>query len=328
MGHARVDPGSSYLLAHERLTEPSAETVTAKIVEVVSYPFLIILGCGLYAFLVWSEVDAVISAGASVSVSLGLITLYEMWLPYRPEWRPTFADIRGDLTAMLIAKVLLPVVLLATVSAAVIAIMESNLVVSNLWPHHLPIVVQIAMLLLVAEFIQYWQHRAAHKLVFIWRFHAVHHSPHRLYSLRALRFHPFDETTKHIVDVLPFAALAVAPEVLYGHFIVIAITGFFQHANCRVRLGPLNYVVNGPELHRWHHSELVQESDHNYGKALIIWDVIFKTRFLPQGRDVGPIGLVNRSYPMGYLRQMVAPFIHDLDKQSPVKLAEGGSVKR
>ena len=299
--------------------------VTAKIVEVVSYPFLIILGCGLYTFLVWSEVDAVISAGASVSVSLGLITLYEMWLPYRPEWRPAFADIWDDITAMLIVKVLLPIVLLATVSAA---IRDSNLVVFSLWPHDLPIVVQVAVLLLVTEFLQYWQHRAVHKLVFMWRFHAVHHSPQRLYSLKAVRFHPFDETIKHIIDTMPFVVMAVASEVIFGQFVIIAITGFFQHSNCRVKLGPLNYVVNGPELHRWHHSEFVEESDSNFGTVLIIWDVIFKTRFLPQSRDVGPIGLVNRSYPMGYLRQMVAPFIRDLDKQSPVKFTEGGSVKR
>lgn len=325
MGPVRVGPASSSLLSHNRLTGPSAVTLTARIVEVASYPFLIILGCGLYFLLVWSEVGAVISAGISVSVSLGLITLHEIRFPYRPEWKPTFADVRGDIAFMFMVKILLPLILLATVSTAV---RDSGLVFSNPWPHDLPIAVQVAMMLLIVELVHYWYHRASHKLVFIWRFHAVHHSPHRLYSLRALRFHPFDETMKHIVDVLPFVALAVVPEVVYGHFVVVAITGFFQHSNCRVKLGPLNYVINGPELHRWHHSELVQESDHNYGNALIIWDVIFKTRFLPQGRDVGPIGLVNRSYPMGYLRQMVTPFIRDLDKRPPMELAEDGSVKR
>ena len=110
---------------------------------------------------------------------------------------------------------------------------------------------------------------------------------------------------------------------------IVAITGFFQHSNCRVKLGPLNYVVNGPELHRWHHSEFIEESDHNYGNALIVWDVIFKTRFLPEGRDVGLIGLMNRSYPMGYLRQMATPFIRGMDKRSLVESAEvGGAVGR
>ena len=317
----KVDPGSSSLPSRKRLTGPSAETITAKIVEVASYPFLMILGCGLYFFLVWAEVNAVISAGISVSISLGLITLHEMWLPYRPEWKPTFVDVRGDITFMFTVKILLPLVLLASVSTA---IRDSSLVFSNPWPHDLPIAVQVVMMLLAVEFLHYWYHRASHELIFIWRFHAVHHSPHRLYSLRAVRFHPFDETMKHIIDVLPFAVMAVAPEVMYGHFIVVAITGFFQHSNCRVRLGPLNYVVNGPELHRWHHSEFVEESDHNYGNALIIWDVIFKTRFLRKGRDVGPIGLVNRNYPMGYLRQMVTPFIRDLDKRLLAEPAEVG----
>lgn len=319
----KVDPGSSSLPSRQRLTEPSAETITAKIVEMASYPFLIILGCGLYFFLVRAEVNTVVSAGIVASISLGLITLHEMRLPYRPEWKPALADVRGDITFMFMVKILLPVVLLATVSTV---IRDSGIIFSNLWPHDLPIAVQVVMMLLAVELLHYWYHRASHELIFIWRFHAVHHSPHRLYSLRAVRFHPFDETMKHIVDVLPFVVLAVAPEVMYGHFIVVAITGFFQHSNCRVRLGPLNYVVNGPELHRWHHSEFVEESNHNYGNALIIWDVVFKTRFLPKGRDVGPIGLVNRSYPMGYLRQMVTPFIRDLDKRLLTGSAEVGGA--
>ena len=297
-----------------------------KIVEVASYPVSMIIGCGLYFLLSWADVDAVISAGISCSVSLVLIMLHEITLPYRPEWKPALADIFGDLVFMFTVKILLPLLLLVAVSAA---IRESGLSFDALWPHGLPIPVQVIMMLLVIEFMHYWYHRASHKLEFIWRFHAVHHSPHRLYSLRAVRFHPFDETLKYIVDVSPFIILSVASEAVYGHFMIVAITGFFQHSNCRVKLGPLNYVVNGPELHRWHHSEFIEESDHNYGNALIVWDVIFKTRFLPQGRDVGLIGLMNRSYPMGYLRQMATPFIRGLDKRPLVGPAEvGGAVGR
>ena len=285
-------------------------TVTAKIVEAISYPFSMILGCGLYFFLVWLEVHPIISAGISGSVILGLVMLHEMWFPYRSEWKPTLADIRGDLPFIFMVKILFPILLFFSVSAVI-----RDLVSVDIWPHDLPIIVQVIIMMLAFEFLTYWYHFAAHKFVLIWRFHAIHHSPRQLYSLRAVRFHPFDELIKYIVDVLPFAVLAVAPEVVYGHFIVVAITGFFQHSNCRVKLGPLNYVVNGPELHRWHHSEYIEESNRNYGNVLIIWDVIFKTRFLPQGRDVSSIGLINRNYPMDYLRQMVTPFIRDLDKR-------------
>ncbi|HEX7969790.1 MAG TPA: sterol desaturase family protein, partial [Stellaceae bacterium] len=104
--------------------------------------------------------------------------------------------------------------------------------------------------------------------------------------------------------------LGVAPEVLSLYFVFYAVTGFYQHSNCRVRLGPLNWIIAGPELHRWHHSERPEESNTNYGNKLILWDVIFGTRFLPQDRRVGRLGLLDPSYPTGFLAQVRAPFTH------------------
>ena len=104
-------------------------------------------------------------------------------------------------------------------------------------------------------------------------------------------------------------------EVLAAYFVFYAVNGFFQHSNCDVRLGPLNYIVSGPELHRWHHSEFAEESDTNFGNNLIIWDLLFGSRFLPANREVGRLGLVNRDYPSGFLAQMKSPFLPGLDKR-------------
>ena len=82
-----------------------------------------------------------------------------------------------------------------------------------------------------------------------------------------------------------------------------------------MRLGPLNHIVSGPELHRWHHSEFSHESDTNFGNNLIVWDWLFGTRFLPADREVGRLGLVNRDYPTGFLAQMTTPFVPGLDKR-------------
>ena len=149
----------------------------------------------------------------------------------------------------------------------------------------------------------------------MWRYHAVHHSPHRLYWLNVGRFHPIEKAVQFGVDTLPFALLGVSTEVLAAYFVFYAVNGFFQHSNCDVRLGPLNYLVSGPELHRWHHSEFAEESDTNFGNNLIIWDLVFGTRFLPADREVGRLGLVNRDYPLGFLAQMTTPFVPGLDKR-------------
>ena len=150
----------------------------------------------------------------------------------------------------------------------------------------------------------------------LWRVHAVHHAPQRLYTLNVGRFHPIDKGLQFVFDALPFLALGVQEDVLSLYFVWYAVNGFFQHSNADVRLGWLNYVVSGPELHRWHHSMQKEESNHNYGNHLIVWDVVFGSRYLPADGSVGALGLVNRQYPRGFLDQMAAPFTPGLDKQT------------
>jgi ornithine lipid hydroxylase len=83
-----------------------------------------------------------------------------------------------------------------------------------------------------------------------------------------------------------------------------------QHANVDVRLGPLNWIFSMNEVHRWHHSRIIAEQNANYGGVLLVWDVIFGTRFHPADReppvDVGLHGL--RDFPTGYLEQLASPF--------------------
>ena len=101
--------------------------------------------------------------------------------------------------------------------------------------------------------------------------------------------------------------MRVSGEVVSAYFVFYAVNGFYQHSNADLRLGWLNWLVSGPELHRWHHSVLPKESDRNFGNNLILWDVVFGTRFLPRGRSVEDLGLRNKSYPTGFLGQTLAP---------------------
>jgi sterol desaturase/sphingolipid hydroxylase (fatty acid hydroxylase superfamily) len=87
-----------------------------------------------------------------------------------------------------------------------------------------------------------------------------------------------------------------------------AVSGLFQHSNCDVRLGWLNYVVSGPEVHRWHHSRRVEESNHNYAHSFVVWDLLFGTYFRPRKAEVSELGLTARDYPRRFVGLLVAPF--------------------
>jgi sterol desaturase/sphingolipid hydroxylase (fatty acid hydroxylase superfamily) len=43
-----------------------------------------------------------------------------------------------------------------------------------------PLWLQIIEILLITDFVQYWAHRAFHRIPFLWKFHAIHHSAERM----------------------------------------------------------------------------------------------------------------------------------------------------
>lgn len=283
--------------------------------DCVTYP-AVILG----AFILWQATVAAglpVTVAAYVGVAAGAVAIIvlEQLRPYRRPWQPDRHAIVTDATFLVLVQMLLPVLLSASALFALAAVgRDWDATVRTWWPHDWPIVAQVVVMLLVADALRYWMHRAFHRWPSLWQFHAVHHSPHRLYWLNVGRFHPLEKAVQLAVDSLPFVLLGVSDSVLAAYFVFYAVNGFFQHSNCRVRLGPLNYLISGPELHRWHHSTVIAESDNNYGNNLIIWDLLFGTRFLPAGAEVGDLGLLNRDYPDAFLDQLRSPFQPGLDK--------------
>ncbi|NNE85077.1 MAG: sterol desaturase family protein [Alphaproteobacteria bacterium] len=288
------------------------DTFVSQAVRVVSYPGIMVGGLVLLVLLERAGVPLTLSSYLPVAAAAGLITLHEIALPHRAAWKPGRTEIANDATFLVAVQILVPF-LLSLIAALWLAnrAQSSGWTLTTLWPRDLPVVIQALLMLLGADFLRYWMHRAFHRFTPLWRLHAVHHSPHRLYWLNVGRFHPLEKAIQFLADALPFILLGVSEPVLAVYFVFFAINGFFQHSNCSVRLGPLNYVVSGPELHRWHHSQLPTESDTNFGNNLIVWDLIFGTRFLPADRKVETLGLQNRGYPQQFLAQMKSPFSVD-----------------
>ena len=56
--------------------------------------------------------------------------------------------------------------------------------------------------------------------------------------------------------------------------------GFVIHANLRVRLGPLEWLVATPAFHHWHHTSLAP-LDRNFASTLPVLDRVFGTHHLP-----------------------------------------------
>ena len=285
-----------------------------KILQSMIYPLTMIGG-----FFVLNFIDSTgISTFASTSITLLLAaivtTYFELKLPYETEWLPTRKDVWNDAIFMIIVQVILPKILAFAAAVLMVMMVDKYNFNTELWPGQWPIALQVTLMILIADFFRYWLHRFSHENSSLWKLHAVHHSPEKLYWLNVGRFHPVEKALQYLADALPFVLLGVKEEVLALYLIFYGINGFFQHCNIDLKLGILNYVISGPELHRWHHSCVVQESNKNYGNNLIVWDLAFGTYLLPKERTVEQLGLINRSYPDDFGSQMQTPFSGKIDK--------------
>src|ERR1700761_7989045 len=82
---------------------------------------------------------------------------------------------------------------------ALVIFLFSNLAVhlaagapGSLWPRSWFFPAQVALAVFVADFGLYWAHRLGHEWMLLWRFHALHHSPSRLWVINTGRFHFVD----------------------------------------------------------------------------------------------------------------------------------------
>lgn len=240
-----------------------------------------------------------------------VIASLERLFYWNRSWLHSNGDLKVDIGHLLVSGLLttglleIPVRLMSIALAAGLA----GWVGGTLWPTTASLWIQLPLALVFGEFFLYWIHRLTHEVDWLWRFHAMHHSAPRLYFLNAVRFHPVDIAFSSFSPMIPLIVLGADARLIALFGLVSAIHGLFQHANLVLVLGPLNWIFSMAELHRWHHSRLLEESNTNFGQNLIVWDIVFGTRFLPKDReppsDIGIAGLP--TFPMDYLGQLLSP---------------------
>jgi sterol desaturase/sphingolipid hydroxylase (fatty acid hydroxylase superfamily) len=175
------------------------------------------------------------------------------------------------------------------------------------WVRSWPVWLQMVVLLLLADLLAYWTHRAFHGRR-LWRFHAVHHSSRTLDWLSSVRLHPLNDAAVRIVQVVPLYFLGFNGAVLAAFVPFITLHGILLHANVPWTFGPLRCVLASPAFHRWHHTSEDEGLDTNFAGLFPFIDLAFGTFYLPRDRQPTRFGLVHEDVPDGLLRQLLYPF--------------------
>ena len=192
--------------------------------------------------------------------------------------------------------------------------------------HSWPVWAQLLTLFLVRDFIQWNVHRLLHRVNWLWEFHKVHHSVQQMGFAAHLRFHWMETVVYRTLEYIPLAMIGFGIQDFFIVHIFATAIGHFNHANFRLPLGPLRYLLNNPQMHIWHHAkQLPYRYGVNYGISLSIWDYIFRTAYIPDdGRDIA-LGFEEvEKYPHTFLQQQTLPFKHlEKEKEKPVGQVAG-----
>jgi sterol desaturase/sphingolipid hydroxylase (fatty acid hydroxylase superfamily) len=169
-----------------------------------------------------------------------------------------------------------------------------------------PIWLQVLFFLVTHDFYIYWFHRFQHKSSLFWRTHEAHHSTHDVDWLSGSRSHSLEILINQTIEFAPIILLA-SPEVALVKGCIDAVWGMYIHSNVDVRSGWLQYAINGPEMHRWHHATDDEAHNKNFSTKFAIWDWLFGTAYLPHGRKPSGFGL-GPDYPTTYVQQHTYAF--------------------
>lgn len=167
-----------------------------------------------------------------------------------------------------------------------------------------PLWLQAIQVVVLSDLCVYWGHRLQHRVGFLWRFHAIHHSAEHLDWLAAHREHPVDTVYTLGLINLPAFLLGFPLETLAGLIAFRGIWAIYIHSNVRLPIGPLRVLVGAPELHHWHHDRARDAG--NYANISPLMDLLFGTYRCPD-HEPEAFG-IEEEIARSYLGQMLHPF--------------------
>lgn len=183
------------------------------------------------------------------------------------------------------------------------------------WIQGLPFWGALFLIILVADLVQYWTHRAYHEVPILWRLHAVHHSVKSMDWLAGSRQHILELLATRVLVLAPVFVLGFSKEVIDAYIIVVGFQAVFNHTNVRVNLGPLQYLIVTPNFHHWHHAQDDEALDRNYAAHFAFLDYLFGTAVKSHKAWPSNYGVLGDYVPNGFWKQLRFPFTWQPQKE-------------
>jgi sterol desaturase/sphingolipid hydroxylase (fatty acid hydroxylase superfamily) len=232
----------------------------------------------------------------------------ERFFPHRREQRLFRVEWREDLFYFLVSSMMVQIIAFLTFAPST-AILDrtTGLVGFRAGVGSQPLALQVIEIMVLTDLIQYWLHRAFHRVPFLWGFHAVHHSTRAMDWLAGSRMHFAEIAIIRGLTAVPMLTLGFTPVALQIYVGIVYVYASLIHANVRGDFDRIGRFVATPRFHHWHHGLEAEAVDKNFAIHFPLLDRLFGTYHLPEGRWPNDYG-VPEQVPRGYARQFLYPF--------------------
>lgn len=168
-------------------------------------------------------------------------------------------------------------------------------------------VLQFLVLVVVADFLAYWRHRAEHSK-WLWPVHAVHHAPTELHAANSIG-HPLQALFSMAFIVIPMSLFDLSgPGVPLAVAMFVQLLALYIHSPTEIHFGKAARVVVDNRFHRIHHSLEPRHFDRNFGICLSCWDYMFGTAYTPEPGEWPVVGLEHVPAPQTVSGFLAMPF--------------------
>ncbi|BAV65614.1 sterol desaturase family protein [Sphingobium cloacae] len=195
--------------------------------------------------------------------------------------------------------------------------------ITTQWAMHMPWLAQVALVILLIEFGQYWMHRLMHNSMPFWLTHAPHHHITQLNAAKGAVGNPIELV---LISLSVVALFDLEKTAIFAAVNTMGVISTFAHAN--VRADPpicYSFFFTTIRHHSLHHSTDYESTRCNYGNSLILLDRIFGT--YREGEAV-VVGQDDRRR-LSILEQTLFPFQPLIDRVKARKAAaraHGGNI--
>ena len=242
-------------------------------------------------------------------IFLGFVFIpLERLFPHRREQTVFRTEWREDLFYYLISSMLVQALTFLTLAPSTAILTHTDLTAIRNLIGSQPLWLQVIEIMFLTDFVQYWLHRAFHRIPALWKFHSVHHSAQAMDWIAGARMHFLEVVILRAVTATPMFVAGFTEGALQVYILIVYVYSSLLHSNLQIEPKWLAKVLATPRFHHWHHGIEREAIDVNFSIHFPLFDRLFGTHHMPEDRWPEGYGIKGHPVPTGYWRQMLYPF--------------------